>query len=89
MLGQGTEADSNVSLDEVVPLGVFDDTSLKQPIVIDSTFIFDGVLDVARLRNSLERLIEQDGWRKAGARLRLNKTGFTTFSIKWPEHIIP
>jgi hypothetical protein len=61
-----------VSTDTIVPLGQFDSTALIQRTFIHSTFLFDGVLDVDILRNSLEALIERDGWRKLGARLRRN-----------------
>ncbi|KFX87628.1 hypothetical protein V490_08130 [Pseudogymnoascus sp. VKM F-3557] len=78
-----------VSTDTIVPLGQFDSTALIQLTFIHSTFLFDGVLDVDILRNSLEALIERDGWRKLGARLRRNpKTGELEHHIptKFNEH---
>ncbi|KAJ3494827.1 hypothetical protein NLG97_g3823 [Lecanicillium saksenae] len=69
--------------DTVVPLGIFDEATLKRLTLIYTTFHFPGVLDAAKLRNSLELLIEKDGWNKLGARLRRNKK---TGSL---EHHIP
>lgn len=61
-----------VSTDTIVPLSEFDIPLPMRRIFIYSMFLFDGVLDVSILRNSLETLIERDGWRKLGARLRRN-----------------
>lgn len=59
----------------VVPLGVFDDSLFIRNFFIHCTLYFEGVLDPSKLRTSLEQLIELDGWRKAGARLRQNVRG--------------
>ncbi|KHN95647.1 Chloramphenicol acetyltransferase-like domain protein [Metarhizium album ARSEF 1941] len=65
-----------VPTDTVVPLSQFDNPMPLQRMFIYSTFLFDHVLNVSMLRNGLEALIERDGWRKLGARLRRNpRTG--------------
>lgn len=65
-----------VSTDTVVPLGPFEIAFVTGVSILHSTFIFDDVLDASKLKNSLWSLIERDGWRKLGARLRLNVTKF-------------
>jgi hypothetical protein len=54
------------------PVGLFDDTTIKRPVLICSTFLFDRVLNVSQVRHSLEELIKRDRWNKAGARSRRN-----------------
>lgn len=56
--------------DKVVPLGIFDDTFLTWDVVYYTMFLFDDAMDVSRLRDGLESLVERDGWRKLGARIR-------------------
>lgn len=84
MLRRRREVNLDGSPDKVIRLGVFDDTILKQPIAIDTTFLFDGVLDAMRLRSSLESLIQQDGWKKVGARLRRNVSA--DYLARWMEN---
>lgn len=42
---------------------------------MNSLYVFDDVLDAVKLRDSLERLVEREGFRKLGARLRKNNQG--------------
>lgn len=79
MLDQSPQSLPNGLPDKVVPVGLFDDTTIKRPVLICSTFLFDRVLSVSKVRHSLEELIKQDGWNKAGARLRRN-VGSTVLS---------
>ncbi|EQK99555.1 Chloramphenicol acetyltransferase-like domain protein [Ophiocordyceps sinensis CO18] len=60
--------------DKVVPLGIFDDTFLTWDVVYYTMFLFDDAMDVSRLRDGLESLVERDGWRKLGARIRRSPT---------------
>jgi hypothetical protein len=68
----GTRAPARVETDQVVPLHYFDDAPLWRAFILYSLFIFDHVLDAERLKSSAERLVDKEGWRKLGARLRYN-----------------
>lgn len=63
---------SIVPTDTIVPLSAGDDNFVNKSIVMLFMMRFDDVLDPDKLRVSLEKLLERDGWRKLGARLRLN-----------------
>ncbi|KAH9903781.1 hypothetical protein F4778DRAFT_99452 [Xylariomycetidae sp. FL2044] len=75
------QAPAKVSTDIVCPLRWFDDTPLWKSFILYSTFVFDEVLDPAKLRDSLEALAHRDGWRKMGARLRRNAKGELEYHI--------
>ncbi|KJZ67996.1 hypothetical protein HIM_12615 [Hirsutella minnesotensis 3608] len=76
IMNNGTGQQPAVSTDTVVQLGVFDNAIIARLTLIYTTFLVNGVLDISKLRHSLEMLIEKDGWNKLGARLRRNeKTG--------------
>lgn len=66
------EPPPTVPTDEVIPLHILDGNRVVQAILLEFTYKFDDVLDVVKLRNSLNRLLEIGEWRKLGARLRLN-----------------
>ena len=59
-----------VPTDTVVPLSIIDNHRLLRSLCVHFTCRFDNVLDTEMLRLSLERLLELDGWRRLGARLR-------------------
>jgi hypothetical protein len=65
-------APERVPTDIVIPLHELDDTKTHRALCVDFSLRFDNVLDVEKLVGALERLIEKPGWRKLGARLRLN-----------------
>ncbi|KAJ5805976.1 uncharacterized protein N7503_003578 [Penicillium pulvis] len=62
-----------VSSDTILPVYYFDDTPLLRNIVQCCTLRFKEILDPEMLQSSLSRLIEREGWRKLGGRIRLNK----------------
>ncbi|KAE8414441.1 hypothetical protein BDV36DRAFT_311814 [Aspergillus pseudocaelatus] len=70
-----------VPTDTVVPLSFADDQPLLRRISVNITYRFDDVLDTEVLRLSLERLLELDGWRRLGARLRLNDNGKLEYHV--------
>ena len=72
----GSAAPARVPTDAVIPLNFFDDTPLWRAFVLYSMFVFDDVLDTEKLRSSLEALVQREGWRKLGARLRRNVRQF-------------
>ncbi|ORY11968.1 hypothetical protein BCR34DRAFT_537431 [Clohesyomyces aquaticus] len=66
-------APERVPTDEVIPLHHLDDTSVNRAICLYFSMRFDDVLDPDKLVGALEKLLERPGWRKLGARLRLNE----------------
>ncbi|KAK2037423.1 hypothetical protein LZ31DRAFT_481325 [Colletotrichum somersetense] len=73
-----------VPSDTVIPLNSSDDTAILRSVCLVITYRYDDVLDPEKLRRALERLVDRDGWRKVGGRLRLNKEGKLEYHI--PEH---
>lgn len=65
-------APAKVSTDTVLPFHYFDDNEIYRAIRLQISFCFNDVLDAEKLRGAFARLLEMDGWRKLGARLRLN-----------------
>lgn len=61
-----------VPTDTVIPLNPSDDTPVLRSVCLVISYRIDDVLDPEKLRDGLERLIDRDGWRKMGGRLRLN-----------------
>jgi hypothetical protein len=66
------EAPALVPTDTIVPLHSNDDSKSSRACVFDVLFKFDDVLDPEKLHGSLRDLLAREGWRKLGARLRLN-----------------
>lgn len=66
-------APERIPSDEVISLHWLDDNAIFRNSILNLLMTFDGVLDPERLRQSLAQLASRrDGWRKLGARLRLN-----------------
>ncbi|KAL5365927.1 hypothetical protein BJX96DRAFT_182057 [Aspergillus floccosus] len=61
-----------VPTDTVVPVPLMDDQQLGRNSCVHHTYIFNDVLDTDKLQRSLQRLLEIGGWRKLGARVRMN-----------------
>jgi hypothetical protein len=61
-----------VPTDTVIPLSERDDTRTNRSISLEFTMVFDEVLDADQLSGALWKLLERPGWKKLGARLRLN-----------------
>lgn len=60
-----------VPTDTVLPLNYIDGQRLARGIRLHVIFRFDDVLDAEKLRGAFARLLEMEGWRKLGARLRI------------------
>ena len=58
--------------DTVIPLYDRDETYANRNVAFEFTMRFDEVLDADKLADALWRLIEKPGWRKLGARMRMN-----------------
>ncbi|EUC29005.1 hypothetical protein COCCADRAFT_40559 [Bipolaris zeicola 26-R-13] len=76
------EFSARASTDQVIPFHALDDGYVNRHVVMEATYRFDDVLDVDRLRLALHRLMQRDGWKKLGARIRQNKQ-------KKLEYILP
>jgi hypothetical protein len=63
---------ARVHTDEVFPTHFLDDTPGNRSFVLVWTLRFNDVLDADMLHSSLSRLLEKEGWRKMGGRLRMN-----------------
>lgn len=61
-----------VPTDTVIPVHHFDDGPIVRSIAMYFMMKFDDVLDAEAIKKSLETLLSLDGWRKLGARIRLN-----------------
>jgi len=58
--------------DIIIPLHSRDDTPQNRNISVEFAMRFDDVLDTQKLADALWKLLEKPGWRKLGARLRIN-----------------
>jgi hypothetical protein len=67
-------APERIPTDTVIPLFDRDDTDTNRSMAIEFTMIFDDVLDADKLSGALWKLLDRPGWKKLGARLRLNVT---------------
>ena len=56
-----------VPTDDVTPLRFVDEL---YPVSFDFTLIFQDAMDSETLRASADRLLQREGWRQLGARLR-------------------
>ncbi|CAO2656432.1 Nn.00g052350.m01.CDS01 [Neocucurbitaria sp. VM-36] len=75
------KAPEHVLTDTVVPLNRHDDNRANRSISLQFTMRFDEVLDAEKLSGALWKLLERPGWRKLGARLRLNDEGKLEYHI--------
>lgn len=74
-------APERVPTDTVITLYNYDDTYANRNVAFDFTMQFDEVLDADKLAEALWRLVEKPGWRKLGARLRLNNAGKLEYHV--------
>lgn len=65
-------APSTVPTGKVYPVHYWDDTTTFRSVVLYNLFRVDDALDVQKVEGALVKLVNRDGWRKLGARLRLN-----------------
>ncbi|KXS12960.1 hypothetical protein M427DRAFT_146855 [Gonapodya prolifera JEL478] len=75
------------SADTVVRMHHVDDTQSFRDICMHVTFRFDQPLDVDMMEAALGRLLGRPGWKKLGARVRLNKSGHLEYHI--PQSYTP
>jgi hypothetical protein len=58
--------------DLITPFHFMDDQPTYRLGVVLLSFRFNAVLDTGKMRDALRRVYELEGWRKLGARIRLN-----------------
>lgn len=66
------EQPPTVPTDTITPLRFVDEL---YPFAFDFSLVFREVLDPQALREAAESVLERDGWRQLGARLRCNVSG--------------
>ncbi|EOA89578.1 uncharacterized protein SETTUDRAFT_146600 [Exserohilum turcica Et28A] len=62
-----------IPTDTIIPLHSRDDTHQNRNISVEFTMRIDNVLDAHQIADALWKLLEKPGWKKLGARLRMNK----------------
>ena len=72
-----------VPTDEVVPMHMFDDLAGYRTTSVAWTCRFDEALDGDKLKDGMWQLLEIEGWRKLGGRLRktVSVDGLSSMSI--------
>ncbi|KAM0429637.1 hypothetical protein ACHAPT_006242 [Fusarium lateritium] len=80
-LGFSQAAPTVVSTDKIIPLHWFEDGFMWKKVIVYTLFVFDDALSPDTLRDSLEKLIQRDGYRKLGARLRRNAQGAVEYHV--------
>ncbi|KAF2158980.1 hypothetical protein M409DRAFT_30514 [Zasmidium cellare ATCC 36951] len=66
---------------QVIPLHFWDDTATFRAVVMYFMMRFNAPLCPLKLQAALAKLLARDGWRKLGARLRLNKAGHLEYHV--------
>lgn len=64
--GKGSKA---YPTDTIIPIDKFDNNTIFRTQFLRVVFRFDRVLSANKLRDALQRLIEEHGWTKLGARI--------------------
>lgn len=72
MLKSKPIAPTVVPTDKVYPVHFWDDTKILRPLILYQLMRVDDALDAEKLKAALVKLLNRDGWRNLGARLRLN-----------------
>ena len=57
---------------KVIPFNFVDNMKGWRVGIAANTFRFNAAMDAQKLRDSLQQLFEMEGWRKLGARIRMN-----------------
>ncbi|RYP65406.1 hypothetical protein DL771_008330 [Monosporascus sp. 5C6A] len=70
-----------VPTDQVIPVHFFDDHPILRRVVLYNMLVFDDVLDVEKLRSTLENLVKRETWRKLGGRVRKHGKGGLAYHV--------
>lgn len=79
-------APPTVPTDKIIPVHYWDDTTTFRSVVLYYLMRVDDALDSQKLHLALVKLLNRDGWRKLGARLRLNVGLFFFFQADHFKH---
>jgi hypothetical protein len=71
-LSQAVEPQRGRNDIKIIPFNFFDNMKGWRMGIAANTFRFNASMDARKLRNSLQQLFEMEGWRKLGARIRMN-----------------
>ncbi|OAL46251.1 hypothetical protein IQ07DRAFT_547509 [Pyrenochaeta sp. DS3sAY3a] len=74
-------APPRVPTDTIIPLNEQDDNRANRNVCLEFTMHFHDILDENKLADALWKLIDRPGWRKIGARLRLNDKGKLEYHV--------
>jgi hypothetical protein len=74
-------APKHIPTDTIIPLHSRDETFQNRSISVEFTMRFDAAMDAQKLVDALWKLLDRPGWRKLGARLRLNTEGKLEYHI--------
>ncbi|KAK7420374.1 hypothetical protein QQX98_002797 [Neonectria punicea] len=81
LLGLAKETPSIVATDQIIPLHWFEDGFMWKKVIVYTLFVFDDALDPVKLRGALNRLVQRDGYKKLGGRLRKNAQGSVEYHV--------
>lgn len=85
-LGLSQSAPTVVPTDKIIPLHWFEDGVMWKKVIVYTLFVFDDALSPDKLRDSLERLVDREGYRKLGGRLRRNVRPLSHLTIMSSSH---
>ena len=71
-VSQAVEAQRGRTDLKIIPFNFVDNMKGWRMGIAANTLRFNAAMDVQKLRDSLQRLFEMEGWRKLGARIRMN-----------------
>ena len=77
LFGSKPKAPERVPTDTIIPVHTHDDNAVFRAVGMRFTMRFDDVLDVDKLVGALEKLLLKPGWKRLGARLRLDVSSLT------------
>ncbi|RSL73751.1 hypothetical protein CEP54_000117 [Fusarium duplospermum] len=80
-LGLSQSPPTVVPTDKIIPLHWFEDGVMWKKVIVYTLFVFDDALSPDKLRDSLERLVDREGYRKLGGRLRRNAQGGVEYHV--------
>ncbi|TLS26740.1 hypothetical protein PpBr36_04172 [Pyricularia pennisetigena] len=72
---------SNMSTEQIIPLHVHDAMPMYTNMVLTVMLKYDRVLDPGILRDAMTELIDREGWRKLGSRLKRNEKGELVYHV--------
>jgi hypothetical protein len=72
LFGSKFNTPETIPTDTIIPLFERDDSTTNRAVALEFTMVFEDVLNADKLSGALWKLLQKPGWKKLGARLRLN-----------------